>query len=149
MAEPLRERDGLKGLKDDPRSGRPAVISEDDKGRIIVTACTLPDQLGQAFGHWTLDRLTVYANETLGIAISRAHIGRVLRAEGLRWYQEQTYFSERVDPQFAERRGHRRTLPAAASRHPCPVHRRDGTGGGQDLPISSADTSWDASQSGA
>lgn len=99
------EKDGLKGLEDEPRSGRPVVISEEDKGRIIAAARTLPDTLEQPFGHWTLDRLTVYAKETLHIAISRAHIGRVLYAEGLRWYQEQTDFSERVDPQFAEKRG--------------------------------------------
>jgi Transposase and inactivated derivatives len=99
------EKDGLKGLEDEPRSGRPPVISEEDKGRIIAAARTLPDALEQPFGHWTLDRLNVYAKETLHIAISRAHIGRVLYAEGLRWYQEQTDFSERVDPQFAEKRG--------------------------------------------
>lgn len=99
------EQKGLEGLQDAPRSGRPAVISEEDKGRIIAAAQVLPDTLEQPFGHWTLDRLTTYATETLDIDISRTHIARVLAAEGLRWYQEQTYFSERVDPQFAEKRG--------------------------------------------
>jgi hypothetical protein len=43
----------------------------------------------------------------------------VLEAEGLRWYQEQVYFRERPDPQFAEKRG--RSSRSTASPHPTPM----------------------------
>jgi transposase len=96
---------GLDFLEDLPRSGRPETYSEEARGQIIVTAKTHPQQLGQAFGYWTLDRLTAYVNEQLHIPISRSQIANVLEAEGVRWYQEKTYFTERPDPQFAQKRG--------------------------------------------
>jgi transposase len=94
---------GLAGLEDKPRPGRERIYSEQERGQIIALARTHPDQLGLAFGRWTLSRLTEYINSQLGITISRAQLGR--EAEGLRWYQEKTYFTERPDPQFAEKRG--------------------------------------------
>lgn len=96
---------GVDSLEDKPRSGRKELYSEGERGQIITTARTHPQQLEQSFGRWTLTRLTDYINSKLGIAISRAQVGRVLTAEGLRWYQEKTYFTERPDPQFAEKRG--------------------------------------------
>jgi transposase len=107
------EREGVAGLPDAPKSGRPPTYSEEERGRlmalcahsVIATARTHPPALGLPFGHWTLDRLVAYAHEQLHLGISRAQLARVLEAEGLRWYQEQIYFSERPDPQFAEKRG--------------------------------------------
>jgi transposase len=96
---------GLAGLEDKPRPGRERIYSETERSQMIAIARTHPDQLGQAFGRWTLSRMTEYIHHTLGISISRAQLGRVLEAEGLRWYQEKTYFTERPDPQFAEKRG--------------------------------------------
>ncbi len=96
---------GLNSLKDKPRPGRKPIYSEVERGQMMAAAQTHPQQLGQPFGHWTLTRLTEYINQDLNIAISRAQLGRVLEAEGLRWYQEKTYFTERPDPQFAEKRG--------------------------------------------
>jgi len=96
---------GLESLEDKPRSGRKVLYSDVERGQMIAGARTQPQQLGQPFGRWTLTRLTEYVNHSLGISISRAQLGRVLEAEGLRWYQEKTYFTERPDPQFGEKRG--------------------------------------------
>lgn len=96
---------GLGALEDAPKSGRPQSYSEEQRGQLIAVARTHPQQLALNFGHWTLDRLVRYAHEQLGIAISRSQLGLVLQQEGLRWYQEKTYFTERPDPQFAEKRG--------------------------------------------
>lgn len=70
-----------------------------------MTAKTKPEQLGQEFGHWTLDRLVEYVNTKLSIPISRSQLAEVLTQEGLKWYQEKTYFSASPDPQFVEKRG--------------------------------------------
>jgi transposase len=101
---------GLSFLEDAPRSGRPLHYDEQQRGQMVVTAKTKPEQLGLDFGHWTLDRLVDYVNTSLGIAISRSQLGEVLTQEGLKWYQEKTYFSESPDPQFVEKRG-----PSSAS----------------------------------
>jgi transposase len=96
---------GLAALDDAPKSGRPQTYSEAQRGELLATAQTHPQQLGLSFGHWTLDRLVDYAHEQLAITISRSQLGAILYDEGLRWYQEKTYFTERPDPQFAEKRG--------------------------------------------
>ena len=96
---------GLAGLQDAPRAGRPPQYTTEQIGQLIELALTDPDTLDLPFGCWTLDRLQYYANEVLGIPIKRARIGQVLLAEGLRWRSQETWFGERVDPAFAEKRG--------------------------------------------
>jgi len=99
------EEEGLAALEDKARPGRPLDYTTEERGRMIALARTKPEQLGLAYGHWTLDLLVKYVNEELAIGISRAQLARVLEAEGLKWYQEKVYFTERPDPQFAEKRG--------------------------------------------
>src|ERR671917_26409 len=42
----------------------------------------------------------------------RRRIDEILLAEGLRWRRQETWFGERVDPEFAEKRGgSRRSTP--------------------------------------
>lgn len=96
---------GLAFVEDLPREGRPLVYDEQQRGEIVKAAKTNPQHLDLEFGHWTLDLLVTYVNQTLGIAISRSQLGDVLKQEGLKWYQEKTYFSESPDPQFVEKRG--------------------------------------------
>lgn len=96
---------GLAGLEDAARSGRPATYTADEVGEVVAAALTNPQSLGLPFAAWTLDRLAVYLNETKGIAIKRTRIDDLLLAEGLRWRKQETWFGERVDPEFAEKRG--------------------------------------------
>ena len=70
--------------------------------------------MGQPFACWTLDRLAAYLSESKEIAMKRSRISELLVAEGLRWRQQETWFGERVDPDFAEKRG--------ASRPSTPPH---------------------------
>jgi transposase len=99
------DREGLASLEDKPKSGRKPTYTETERGQVIALARTDPQKLGLPFGHWTLDRLVAYLRENDQVGISRAQLARVLQAEGLRWYQEQVYFTERPDPQFVEKRG--------------------------------------------
>ena len=97
--------DGLDGLQDQPRSGRPATYTSEQIGEVIAVSLLKPDSLGLPFGCWTLDRLQAYLNEERGLAIKRSRINELLVAEGLRWRTDETWFGERVDPKFAEKRG--------------------------------------------
>ena len=96
---------GLVSLQDVPRAGRPVTYGEDARGQLVVTAKTHPQQLGLPYSHWTLDRLVEYVHQRLNIPVSRSQLGAILEQEGLKWYQEKTYFTESPDPQFAEKRG--------------------------------------------
>ena len=97
--------EGLDGLRDRPRSGRPATYTPEQVGEVIAASLTKPDALGLPFGSWTLDRLTAYLNEAKGVPIKRSRVDEILLAEGLRWRQQGTWFGERVDPAFAEKKG--------------------------------------------
>jgi transposase len=108
---------GLKGLEEERRSGRPPTYSGEEKSVVIRTALTRPTELGLPFACWTLDRLVAYLSEQ-GIGMRRSRISEILLDEGLKWRREETWFGERVDPDFAQKRGRsrnsiRRRRPAA------------------------------------
>jgi transposase len=110
---------GVAGLEDKPRKGRPPTYPPEQVATIVQTALTAPQRLGCSFASWTLDRLVAYLAEHHGILMKRSRLNELLLAEGLRWRKQETWFGERVDPAFAEKRGPSNSstppLPTAAS----------------------------------
>jgi transposase len=96
---------GLSGLKDEARAGRPTTYTPEEVSEVIALSLTDPQTLDLPFASWTLDRLETYLNEVKGIAMKRSRIDDVLRNEGLRWRTQESWFGERVDPDFARKRG--------------------------------------------
>jgi transposase len=99
------DRHGVDGLMDKPRTGRPPTYTAEEVGAVVATSLTKPADLGLPFACWTLDRLEAYLHESKGLSIKRSRIGELLIAEGLRWREEETWFGERPDPDFAAKRG--------------------------------------------
>jgi transposase len=99
------EERGIAGLEDHPRGGRPPTYSREQVSRIIATALSDPQKLGLPYASWTLDRLAAYLAEECGIPMKRSRLDEVLLSEGLRWRKQENWFGERVDPDFAEKRG--------------------------------------------
>src|SRR5438874_1801144 len=77
--------EGLPGLADRGRAGRPVTYTPEQVSIILATALTPPASLGLPFGCWTLDRLVAYLQERHGIAMQRSRLDELLLAEGLRW----------------------------------------------------------------
>jgi transposase len=102
--------EGLEALKDRPRSGRRPTYSPEQTATVIASALSKPQTLGLPFAAWTLDRLAAYLHEHKGIAMQRSRIDEILLHEGLRWHKHETWFGERVNPAFAEKRGAIETL---------------------------------------
>ena len=119
--------EGLKGLTDHPRPGRPPTYTAEQKAEVIAAALTKPGALGLPFASWTLDRLQAYLSEHKGIGIKRTRIDEILIAEGLRWRKQETWFGQKADPEFAAKRGRSKSSTPA---------RRKGR-------PSSASTRWD------
>ena len=113
---------GLAGLEEDTRSGRPATYSPEERSAVITAALSRPADLGLPFASWTLDRLVAHLSGR-GVGMKRSRIGEVLLTEGLKWRREETWFGERVDPEFTRKRGRssnstprrRRAAPSSAS----------------------------------
>jgi transposase len=97
--------DGLAALEDKPRRGRPATYSAEQVAEVVAAALTDPQTLGLPFACWTLDRLVGYLTAHKGIALKRRRLDEILLQEGLRWRHQETWFGERVDPTFVEKRG--------------------------------------------
>src|SRR4051794_5407681 len=95
---------GPDGLRDMPRSGRPATYPPEQVAEVLAAALADPQSLGLPYGSWTLDRLRDYLNGK-GVGMKRSRIDEILIAEGLRWHQQESWFGERVDPEFAAKRG--------------------------------------------
>ena len=96
---------GLAGLEEAPRSGRPVTYQPALVSEIIQTALSKPQDLGEDYAMWTLDRLVDYLHRVKDIRMKRSRISEIFIAEGLSWRQDETWFGERVDPDFAQKRG--------------------------------------------
>jgi transposase len=107
---------GIVGLEDEPRPGPAPTYTPEQVSTLIAAVLTKPPTLGLPFANWTLDRLVAYLGEQHGIAMKRSRVDEILIAEGIRWRTQETWFGERVDPDFAQKRG-----PSFAS---IPSHRR-------------------------
>jgi transposase len=96
---------GLQGLEEAPRSGRPVTYQPEVVSEIIQTALSKPQDLGEDDATWTLDRLVDYLHRVKGIRMKRSRISEIFIQEGLSWRHEESWFGERVDPDFARKRG--------------------------------------------
>lgn len=96
---------GLPGLEDDPRPGPTPMYTPEQVGLLLATVLTKPSDLGLPFATWTLDRLVAYLAERHGLAMKRSRADEILVAEGVRWRSQETWFGERLDPEFARKRG--------------------------------------------
>ena len=96
---------GVQGLTDAPRPGAPSRYTPEVKAHLIALALTHPREVGCPFSCWTFERLAAYVQEHLGIQMKKTRIFEILHEEGLRWRQQETWFGERVDPDFAKKRG--------------------------------------------
>jgi transposase len=130
------DRGGLAALEDAPRRGRPATYSPEERAGVVAAALHRPRELNLPFGCWSLDRLTAYLHESKQLAIKRSRVGEILVEEGLRWRKHETWFSaERVDPDFAQKKGGpRAALPRTARRQRGALPGRDGSRVRQEPP---------------
>lgn len=98
---------GIVGLEDEGRSGRPPTHTEAVRSQLIALARQKPLSLGLPFKLWTLERLQREFDARTGIHLSDSTIWEWLAAEGLEWKRQESWFhdAQKQDPQFAEKRG--------------------------------------------
>src|SRR5260370_42251545 len=86
---------GLLGLEEAPRSGRPMTYTPEEVSSIIQTALSNPRDLGEDYATWTLDRLVDYLHRVKGIRTKRSRISEISIGEGLSVGHAETGFGDR------------------------------------------------------
>jgi transposase len=119
------DAEGIDGLGDQPRAGRPRRLTAEQDSRLIALARQAPpgrlvtqadgrmvadDEEGAA--QWSLDALAATA-QAQGMQVGRSQIRRILRREGVRWRTTHRWSTPR-DEDFAPKG--RRSSPATPPR---------------------------------
>ena len=79
------EADGIDGLRDRPRSGRPPTADAGAREAIGRAIDQAPSACGYLAGYWTVAMLAAHLLAGHGVALSRTTVRRALRALGFRW----------------------------------------------------------------
>jgi len=92
--------EGLEGLQDAPRPGRPSPLTEAYKGKLLAAVRRRPRSLGLPFSLWTLQRLVDFLAERTGIRVSDETVRRTLKQAGIVLSRPQHKISS-PDPEYA------------------------------------------------
>jgi len=90
---------GFSSLDPEARGGRPRRITDEQRARIIAVAGARPDTLGVPATRWSLIRLARYLAEQKIVAVSPAHLGRILKEAGLSFQRTRTWKAS-PDPDY-------------------------------------------------
>src|SRR5947209_7440589 len=100
----MRSRLRLRALnKEEERVIRKLAHSRTPSARLLQRSQTI--ELAKPYQSWNFERLAAYVHEQLGIQMKKTRIFEILQEEGLRWRKQETWFGERLDPEFAQKRG--------------------------------------------
>jgi len=90
------ERDGLTGLGDLPRPGKPLVHDHAARARLIAKACTRPEptESGQRRERWT------YGELAAEVGMSRSHAHAILRAADIKPHLLEQWVMSEFSPEF-------------------------------------------------
>ncbi len=96
---------GLAGLGDLPRSGRPRRFTAVQVAQVKAIACTTPDDHGVPLARWSICEIARQAiKDAVVESISRHTVARWLAMDALKPWQTRSWISVR-DPHFGERAG--------------------------------------------
>jgi transposase len=104
------QAEGLEGLQDAPRPGRPSPMTEAYKAELLAAVRRRPRSLGLPFSLWTLQRLVDDLAERTGIRVSDETIRRALKHAGIGLSRPQHQISS-PDPEYAVKK-RRLKIPA-------------------------------------
>jgi transposase len=92
---------GMAGLNDRPRPGRPPQFTPTQTAEVKALACQLPAETGTPLSKWSCPELAAEAvNRGIATAISATTIRRILASDTIKPWQHQSWIFPR-DPDFA------------------------------------------------
>lgn len=91
--------EGIEGLQDEPRSGRPAKVNDRYRETLVKAVRRRPRSLDLPFSLWTLQRLVDYMAEQTGVRIVMETLRLQLKKEGIVLSRPQHTISS-PDPEY-------------------------------------------------
>lgn len=95
-------KEGLDGLIDAPRPGKPRIFGHDERMK-IAAAATSEKESNDPVATWTYDELADYLQKTEGICISASQLWRILTSMHIRLDKVRGWLNRRDDPNFWDR----------------------------------------------
>ena len=92
------EGGGVEGLYDRPKPGRPRMVSERDRARILALSRQSPPE-GTGLSHWSSYEMARYLASREGIRVSHNFVATLWRENGIRPHKQGT-FKISPDPDF-------------------------------------------------
>jgi transposase len=92
--------EGMEGLQDAPRAGRPSEITAEYRAALLAAVRRRPRSLHLPFSLWTLQRLADYLAERTGLRVSDETVRRALKDAGIVLSRPQHQISS-PDPEYA------------------------------------------------
>jgi transposase len=92
--------EGMEGLQDAPRPGRPSEITAEYRAALLAAVRRRPRSLHLPFSLWTLQRLADYLAERTGLRVSDETVRRALKDAGIVLSRPQHQISS-PDPEYA------------------------------------------------
>lgn len=93
---------GIAGLSNQPKSGRPAKATPAYRRRLIEVLETNPHDLGLGFSIWTLPSLQTFMERETGISLSQNRISEILKEEGYVYRRPKKDLGHRQDPELRQ-----------------------------------------------
>lgn len=91
--------EGVEGLKDAPRPGRTATVTETYRAELLAAVRRRPRSLDLPYSLWTLQRLVDYLAEKTGLRVSDETVRQVLKRAGIVLSRPQHKISS-PDPEY-------------------------------------------------
>jgi transposase len=98
-----RQADGIEGLRNRPKSGRPRHTDESYEKRLGEIVEIDPETLGYAFVTWTIDRLRQHMQKETGIRLSASRFRALMKRLGYEYRQPNHDLSALQDAEAHER----------------------------------------------
>jgi transposase len=106
--------DGVSGMHEAPRSGRPALADAGFIRLLVRTAKKDPRKMGYAFSRWTTPRLSTFLAQKTGVKLSPHYLSTLLRMHGYTWGKAKRTTRNLADPK--EKKTRREMAQEAAKR---------------------------------
>jgi transposase len=106
------QAEGVEGLKDAPRPGRPAEVTDAYRAELLTAVRRRPRSLDLPYSLWTLQRLSDYLAEKTGLRVSTETVRRALKKMDIVLSRPQ-YTISSPDPEYLVKK-RRSKLPETA-----------------------------------